>query len=425
MSEAASALARASRHAWLVWAVGALSFGYAFIQRVAPSVMVEDLMRDFAASGAVLGNLSAIYFYAYASLQIPVGVALDNWGPRRMLTVAALIAAAGSLLFAVAETLAVAYAGRLLVGIGCAVGFVGTLKIAANWFPPNRYAFVSGMSMLVGVSGGVIGQAPMAAVVDAIGWRDALLGAGGLALLLAVATWIVVRDRPSFDRAGDHAIARRGIMTDLKLVVMRYQIWIIALYGAVMSGPMLAYSGLWGVPHLMAVYGLDRPTAAGSASLVMLGWAAGAPAAGWISDRLGRRRLPMGVAAAIALMSWLVLLYVPGLPLVMAWPLLGMIGASSASMVICYALAREHSPREASGAAVGFINMATVGSGALLQPLIGGLLDRFWDGAVIDGVRHYSLAAYDDALVTLPICAVIAFIAVWFIRETHGRTMIT
>ena len=137
MSESATVLTRPGRGAWLVWGVGALSFAYAFLQRVSPSVMVEDLMRDFAVSGAVLGNLSAIYFYAYAILQIPVGVALDNWGPRRMLTAAAVIAATGSVLLASADALSVAYLGRLLVGVGCAVGFVGTLKIATNWFPPN------------------------------------------------------------------------------------------------------------------------------------------------------------------------------------------------------------------------------------------------------------------------------------------------
>jgi MFS family permease len=421
MSEAATVLRRSPRLAWLVWAVGALSFSYAFMQRVAPSVMVEDLMRDFAATGAVLGNLSAIYFYAYAGLQIPIGLALDAWGPRRMLTAAAVVAAVGSLLFSTGETLTTAYIGRLLIGIGCAVGFVGSLKIAVAWFPPNRFAFVSGMSMLMGMAGGIAGQAPMAAVVDVVGWRDALFGAGVLGLVLAAATWVIVRDHPATGDIAEIRRPARQVMADLKQVIVQRQIWLIALYGGVMSGPMLAYGALWGVPHLMTVYGLDRPTAAGSASLVLLGWAGGAPAAGWISDRLGRRRLPMAVAAVIALLSWVMLLYVPGLPLFLAWVLLFVVGASSAGMVITYALAREISPPRVSGAATGFNNMMTVGSGALMQPLIGWLLDRYWDGTEVDGVRAYSHGTYDAALVTLPICAAVAFVLVWFVRETYCR----
>ena len=424
MTDAATILTRPVRGAWLIWSVGAASFAYAFLQRVSPSVMVEDLMRDFAVSGAILGNLSAIYFYAYAGLQIPVGVALDNWGPRRMLTAAAAIAAIGSVLLASADGLTVAYLGRLLVGVGCAVGFVGSLKIATHWFPSNRFAFVAGMSMLAGMAGGVIGQAPMAALVEAVGWRDALLVAGALAVAIAAASWLIVRDRPpGADGAAAEPEPRRNVFADLKQVVARPQNWVVAFFGAAMSAPMLAYGGLWGVPHLMQTYGLDRPAAAGSASVLMLGWAAGAPLSGWTSDRLGRRRLPMAVAAAISLACWLALLYVPDLPLAVAWLLLFAIGASSAGMVISYAVARESSPVKVSGAVTGFVNTATVGSGALMQPLVGWFLDVNWDGTLVDGVRLYGAAAYDVALITMPACAAASFVSVWLIRETFCRPL--
>src|SRR5439155_10942343 len=99
----------------LGWLTGALFFFYAWVLRVAPSVMVEELMRDFAVGAAVLGNLSAAYFYGYAGMQIPVGVLLDRFGPRRLITIAALCCAAGSVLFATGTTLAVVTAGRFLI----------------------------------------------------------------------------------------------------------------------------------------------------------------------------------------------------------------------------------------------------------------------------------------------------------------------
>jgi MFS family permease len=401
-----------SKGAWLVWGLGALSFSYAFFQRVAPSVMVEDLMRDFAVGAAVLGNLSAIYLYAYAGLQVPIGLLLDRWGPRRMLAGAALVAALGSAIFAIADGIGLAYLGRLLIGMGSAVGFVGALKLATHWFPPNRFAFISGLTMLVAMVGAIIGQAPLAAMVGAIGWRMSLLAAAAFAALLAAATWLIVRDRPPDDSAAARdGTARPGLGAGLTRVLTGRQNWIIALYGGAMTAPFLSYAGLWGVSHQMRLYDLDRVAAAASNSLMLVGWAVGAPAGGWISDRLGRRRAPMAAAAVLSLAGWLILLYTPALSLFADRILLFLIGAVSGAMVICIAAARERAPAEVSGATTGFINTAMVGSGALLQPGIGWLLDINWDGAMRDGARVYTLDAYESAFITLPGCAIIAIAA--------------
>jgi MFS family permease len=414
---------RIAHRAWLVWGFGALSFSYAFFQRVAPSVMVVDLMREFAVGAAILGNLSAIYLYAYAGLQIPIGLALDRWGPRLMLSVAAVIAAAGSALFAVSEGIGTAYIGRLLVGTGCAVGFVGALKLATHWFPSNRFAFVSGLTMFVAMMGAIAGQAPLAALVGDVGWRVAMLGAAVFAAVLAAATWLFVRDRPPDDKRPDQA-ARNVISLSRSLahVLAGRQNWIIALYGGAMTAPFLSYAGLWGVTHQMQLYGLDRVAAAGSNSLMLVGWAVGAPAGGWISDRMGRRRIPMTAAAALSLVGWIILLYTPNLSLALDRILLFGIGSASGAMVVCIAAARERASASVSGATTGFINMAMVGAGAVLQPGIGYLLDVNWDGAMHNGARLYSLDAFDAALVTLPSCAIVAIVASLLIPAKKQKT---
>lgn len=416
--EARSAGARA----WLVWWLGALSFAYAFFHRVAPSVMVADLMRDFAVGAAVLGNLSAIYFYVYAGLQIPIGVMLDRWGARRMLSAGACLAAAGAAVFAGADALWAAYLGRLMIGAGVAVGFVGTLKLVGHWFPPDRFAFLSGMTMLVAMGGGIAGQAPLAALVDVVGWRATLWGAAAAGLALALATWLVVRDRPPDDVTP--MPARRGLaglLADLRLVAGSGQNWIIALYGGAMAAPMLSYAGLWGVPHMMRLYDIERATAAGSATLTLIGWAVGSPLGGWISDRIGRRKLPMAASGALSLLCWWLLLFGPALPLAAAQALLFAAGAVSGAMVICIAAAREQAPPHLGATVAGFVNTAMVGGGALLQPLIGLILDQQWDGRMLAGARVYSLEAYAAALLVLPLSAVLAILSALAIRETWCR----
>lgn len=187
---------RAAWTGYAGWTLAALYFFYAWILRVSPSVMVDELMRDFAVTGAILGNLSAVYFYAYAAIQMPVGMALDRWGPRRVLSIAALVAGVGAGLFAWAPGVQVAYLGRALIGGGCAFGLVGSMVLAAAWFPPRRFALLSGLALGIGFVGGIGGQAPLAVLVEAQGWRASLgmLAAG--ALVLSAATWLVTRDRP-------------------------------------------------------------------------------------------------------------------------------------------------------------------------------------------------------------------------------------
>ncbi len=136
-----TAVARPGRgQAILAFALGTLFFGYAFVQRVSPSVMTEELMRDFAVGGAALGSLSAFYFYTYASIQLPVGMLTDRFGPRKLMSFAAGLCALAALVFAQSESLLGASLGRALIGGTVAFAFVGTLAIAGYWFAPASMA---------------------------------------------------------------------------------------------------------------------------------------------------------------------------------------------------------------------------------------------------------------------------------------------
>ncbi|WP_119165106.1 MFS transporter [Algihabitans albus] len=427
MSVGTAPAARATpNRAWLIWALGAGLFCYGFFHRNAPSVMIDPLMRDFMVGGAILGNLSAFYFYAYASLQIPVGLMIDRWGPRRMLAIGATLCAAGSALFAAADSLTLAYAGRLLIGTGAAVGFVGTLKLSTNWFPPERFAQLTGLTMMAGMVGGVGGQAPLAALVEIAGWREALFGAAGIGGLLAVAIWLIVRDRPptaSQAANGDGEAESAGSLSDLLqglgVVIRERQNWLVSLVCAAMTAPLLAFAGLWGVAWLMQAQGLDRPEAAGTASLLLIGWAVGSPASGWLSDRTGLRLPVMQAGALLGLVSLSALLYLPDLPALLRAALFLASGAGLGAMAIGFAILRRVNKPRVTGAAFGLLNGACVGSGAVFQPLIGALLDRAWDGALTEGARLYSASAYTSALSVLIGFLALGFAVTFLIREPH------
>ncbi len=394
---------------WLTWGLAASLFLYGFFQRIAPSVMIDSLMREFSASGAVLGNLSAVYFYAYATLQIPVGLMIDRWGARRMLTGGAALCAAGSLTFGLADSLTLAYLGRFMIGAGAAFSFVGSLTLASVWFPANRFAQFSGMTMMAGMIGGFAAQAPLAAVVELTGWRGVLIASALLGAALAAAIWILVRDAPP--EAGEAASSgqrRRGspqslrqLLGGLLEVLGKRQNWMISLCAGAMTAPMLAFAGLWGVAWLIQAHGLSRPEAAGTTSLLLLGWAIGSPLSGGISDRLDRPKRTMQAGMILGLASFSALLYIPGLPLPLLWALFFLAGCGLGSMVTCYALMRQANRPQVTGAALGFSNGMSVGAGAVFQPVVGLMLDFGWTGEMQDGARVYSAEAYAYAFSVL------------------------
>jgi MFS family permease len=401
---------------WLAWGLGALFFFYGFVQRVAPSVMIDELMRDFGVGAAAIGNLAAIYLYAYVLLQLPVGLLMDRVGPRRLLAGASAVAALGSLVFALSGSFAVAGAGRFLIGFGSAAGWVGTLVIATRLFPPQRFALLTGLAQALGMVGAVCGQAPLGAAVTAWGWRPSLVGLAGLGLLLAAALWMVLRDD---ERRGEGG-GTGALVAGLRRVVAVPQSWLASVVSLSLTGPMLAFAALWAVPFFVAKYGLGLAEAAGLASLLSVGWGVGAPVIGLLSDRWQRRRSLLLVGTATSTLALAGAIYLP-LGTIAAGALLLVAGIAGSSMVVTYAAAREWNRPADSGAVYGFVNTATVGSGAVLQPLLGYLLDRAWTGEVAGGARVYSLAAYEQAMLVLPAVGLAGFLAALLLREGARR----
>ena len=183
--------------ALVIWALAAALYLIGFFHRVAPAVITGELTAEFGLTAAALGNLSALYFYSYVSLQIPIGALADKLGPRRVLSAGALLASAGAFLFALAPSYVLAGLGRFLIGAGVGVAFVSMLKLASHWFHPARFAMLAGFSLMCGVLGAVTAGAPLRMLSDGFGWRPVVGGIGVLTLALALAIWLRVRDDPN------------------------------------------------------------------------------------------------------------------------------------------------------------------------------------------------------------------------------------
>jgi MFS family permease len=154
-------------------------------------------MRDFGIGAAALGNLSALYFYSYAAMQVPTGLLADAWGPRRLLTAGAAVAALGAVLLGAAGSAFWAGAGRFLIGGSVAVAFVGSLKLASHWFPSSRFSVASGLLLLTGILGAVFAGVPLRLLVARFGWRPVMLVAAVATAGVGAALWWVAGDDPA------------------------------------------------------------------------------------------------------------------------------------------------------------------------------------------------------------------------------------
>lgn len=371
---------------WFICSLGALFYSYEYFLRIAPSVMTNDLVRFFHIDEATLGNLSGFYYYVYTPMQLVAGVLMDRYGPRRLLTIASLSCVIGSFLFAATTQLWVAEIGRFLIGFGSAFAFVGVLKLATIWLPSRYFAMFSGLATALGMLGAIAGNLIMTNLVGLIGWQETIYLSGGFGIIVALLIGIFVRDQDLNRKkvAATNAIDLRQVVYNLLNIMKTPQMWVVGVIGGLLYLSTSAFAELWGNPYLRVAHGFTPDQAAVAVSFIFAGWVLGGPLAGWISDTIKRRCLPLTINALIAAGLISVILFVPNLSLWDVYSLLFIFGVFSGVQVTAFAIGREISSPQAAGSAIAFTNMLVMLSGVIFQPLIGYLLDFLWDGRVVN-----------------------------------------
>lgn len=414
---------------WIILGVVALAYILSFFQRFAPAGIAQDLAAAFQTSAASLGVLAATYFYVYTLMQVPTGIMVDTLGPRRILLLGGVVGGAGSLLFGLAPSLEVALVGRTLVGLGVSVTFIAMLKIIALWFAENRFATLVGASMLIGNLGSVLAGAPLSSLAQATGWRGVFIGIGIVSLVLGAACWLLVRDRPpgeSARGAGEDArprVDRTVVLSGLLCVMRNPATWPVTLVNFGVAGSFFAFGGLWAMPFLTQGLGLPRDVASLHLSLYFAGFALGCLVMGTISDRLGRRKPVVIVATHAYGLLWLFWLSGIAPPLWATYGLFAAMGLATASFSLTWACSKEVNPPLLSGMSTSVTNMGGFLAGALLQPLVGWVIDLRWSGTMVNGTRVYAPEDIRFGLLLVAAAAWFGAVCAWRIRETRCRNI--
>ncbi len=396
-------------------AIAIAAYLLSFFHRVAPAAISGDLQATFAIGGAQLGTLAATYFYVYTLMQVPTGVLADTLGPRRILFWGGLVAGVGAILFGLAPSFELAFAGRTLVGLGVSVTFIAMLKLIALGFEERRFATMVGLSMLIGNLGSILAGAPLAWATQAAGWRQVFVIVGVCSIAIAFASRLWVADSP----AGK--VDRTAWLAGLKTVVKNRATWPGFFANTGLSGAFFAFAGLWAVPYLTQMQGMTRAVASNHVSIYFLGFALGSALWGRISDALGKRKPVALTASGLHVLGWLVWISVDSLPLPATYALCAVMGLASAGFTLSWASAKEVNPPQLSGMATSVVNVGVFFGPAILQPMTGWLMERTWDGRIENGVRIYSATEWHNGLLLLTAAAIVGWTATLFVRETGCR----
>jgi len=417
-----------SRLRWTAFAVVGLAYVLSFFHRFAPAAISADLQNAFHASGAELGGLAATYFYVYMVMQIPTGILVDTMGPRRVVAIGGLIGGIGSILFGMADTLTAASIGRLLVGLGVSVTFIALLKLNAAWFHDRHFASMTGATILLGNVGSLLAAAPLAWALGYVSWRAIFIAVGGFSLVLAVLAWWLVRNHPGeanlpslreLDGKTAHPPHSGHWYDGLLIVLKNRDTWPGLWVNMGLAGSLFAFAGLWAVPFLRDVYGMDRSTATDHTTLLLAGFALGAFFIGTLSDRLGRRKPVMIIGAFIYCLCWLPMLFGVAMSSLESHALFFVMGLSAPSFTLSWSCAKEVNPHALSGMATSVVNIGGFLGTAIMQPLVGWAIDHARTAELCK--TSLGLLDYQGGISIMLGFSIIGLTATLFIRETYCR----
>lgn len=398
---------------WFVWALAVFFFFYEYLLRIIPSVLEKELVEFYHIGASTFGILSSFYFFAYAPMQIPAGFLMDRFGARKLLTIAVGICGLGGLLFGLGESFWFETIARFLMGFGSAFAFVGLVYVSSHLFEAKRLALLIGIGNSFGMLGGAA-EGPLGYAVFYFGWKETVIGIGALGFVLMAVMYISILKIETLkkpDASEGHFWAR--LHCNLKLIGRNPYTWVNACCAAFFLATTVAYSGLWGVSFLKDTYSITTRLASTSTSMFFLGYIVGGPIICFYSDKIQNRKIMLLIFTFVGALTMSTLVFFQSyIPFSWTFFLHFILGLASSAQLLNYCVAIEINPDITKGAAASTTNFVVYFCGALIQPLVGYLIQYKAGHSQI-----FTLSDYQFALAIFPISFVLAFILALFLKE--------
>jgi len=385
-----------------------MNFALSMFYRVSTAVISPALIKDLGLTTGQLSDLAAVFFYAFAASQLPIGIALDRVGARITMSFLALAAVGGALLFAVGQTPTHLVLARILLGIGMSGNLMVVLALLAAWFPVNRFALLSGIVVSIGVLGDLLAATPLALLSLSIGWRSTFLVFGAINTAVVGALLLVMRDHPG----GRAPASSKGhtLWSGLAYLAKTYSYWAISFSSFVRYGYFAALRGLWAGPFLIYGLGLDEIAASNVLLVMGIGYMIGMPVSGSLSDSVLRSRKPVVLwsMAALCVVTILIMRVASSTPLWYVLLVFFAMGFMAAPGQIMYAHIKELLPSSMIAQAITAVNLFTVLGAAIMTQLLGLMIGS--EPCDLTGPGDFRALWYVGAIALAISCLLYAFV---------------
>jgi MFS family permease len=397
------------RMAAVAWVLTAVYYFYQYALRSAPGVMMPQLSEAFGLSALGVASIVGLFYYGYSPFSLVAGAAMDRLGPRRLLPYAAVSVGIGALLFATGQR-ELASVGRFIQGAGGVFALVGAIYIATKNFAPSKAATLIGATQMFGMAGGSAGQfvvGPM--IAGGMNWTNFWIGMGVAGLIIGVVLFFLIPKEESKATANG---GLKSIADGFRIVFKNPQSILCGLIAGLLFIPTTILDMTWGVRFLQEGHGFNYATAVLRSSTVPFGWIIGCPLLGFISDRIGRRK-PVIIVAAIVLLGCLVLALYGSAGTFPPYTIGLVAGIASGAAMLPYTIIKEANPPHLGGTATGVVNFINFTFSALLGPVFGWILVR-----VSGGAAEFSLEHFQTTFTPLLYGVAVAIVLTLILKET-------
>ncbi len=399
----------------VAWLITSIYYFYQYAMRSAPAVMVPEMSDAFGLTPVGLASLVGLFYYAYAPFSLVAGVAMDQVGPRAVVPLGAATVAVGAILFSTGDP-SLASIGRFMQGAGGVFALIGATYIVTTNFPASRAATLIGATQMFGMAGGSAGQFIVGpAIAGGLAWDSFWLIMGIIGIPIAILLFLFIPKRqvstsPTAPRGNWVKDAGSAMWT----VFRNPQSIICGLISGLLFIPTTIFDMVWGVSFLQEAHGMPYEIAVWRSAAVPFGWIIGCPLLGWISDRIGRRKPVIIVAAAVLLLTMAFALYGP-VGTFPPYTLALVAGIASGAAMIPYTVIKEANRPEHAGTATGVINFINFSFSAVLGPIFAARLVR------ISGGDDRVLADYQATFLPMLYGIVVVILLTLLLRETGTR----
>lgn len=395
-----------------MWFIATIFFAYQFILRLFPALIINEIMSRFNITASQYGILSAMYYAGYAGMQIPVAIFLDKYGPRFTLFTCSALCALSSMTILYSDSWLMILIARFTVGAGSAAGFLGVSKIISIWFNPKIYGRMVGITFSLGLIGAVYGGRPISIMISLFGWETVTFYIGIIGSAISLFVLFFIFKPKNFIEINNDKITKK-----LSLVLSNKTIVLLSLASLLLVGTLEGFTDVWGVSYLVKAYNLDKITSATIISFIFIGMIIGAPIVAYAAERLKAHHLIAAFCGiAMAIIFYMIIALHGQLSSITLYIFMILIGIFCCYQVLVLTIGFISVESKLTSVTIAFLNCINMLGGSMFHSIIGSTLDYFWLGQTSDNIRVYDTNAYNNAMIVIPIAAVIGSLIFIIIR---------